>query len=71
MSEHTEDKYKTRTVRAGQEDRMKKRGYILMDSDSSGKETGSDHGKRHKRKKIKRKAVYMKPGTPKGSRVMY
>tara|TARA_R100000789_G_scaffold74774_1_gene70387 strand:+ start:215 stop:430 length:216 start_codon:yes stop_codon:yes gene_type:complete len=71
MPDRTKDKYKTKTVRAGQEDRMKKRGYILMDSDSSGKETGPDHGKRHKRKKIKRTAVYMKPGTPKGDRPMY
>ena len=48
-----------------------KRGWTYVGSDCSGKDTGSDHGKRHKRKKKKRTAVYMKPGTPKGSRPMY
>jgi len=71
MPEHTEDKYKTKTARQGQKARMAEKGYTLMGSESSGKDTGEGHGKRYKRPKKKRKAVYMKPGTPKGSRPMY
>ena len=71
MFDRTKDKYKTKTARQGQKARMAKRGWTYVGSDSSGKDTGSDHGKRYKRPKKKRTAVYMKPGTPKGSSPMY